>query len=388
MFDLLHTAIHGAIDYCVHREKADEPQSLGWVSCIAAGSAAFGQGKYDEAERHYREAIRLTQQSDWLDTLLQFSRVNAEGLDRSLYHLGRLYDHQKRFVETEEVWRWLLELRQKRLGPNHSLTANCHANLASALLGQEKRTLARAQAKTALGIHARASAPNPEHVAFAHEVFGAICLVDQDWAEAEAAFDCCLGLREKVLRPGHPDVVRTTEIYAALLAKLGRHAEADDLRARLARLDLNPDLLHPEETRRRFILQGGTPVTAAVVTCPPALVEPGEADHAALVLFSFASGIPNLEEYLAQLGERLVRLIDGPPRNPDEQRVAGWLRDASFVLDRRRQLPFSLTEGRWVYLADLWVSRADLPGGVLSGKVLRCAAEQADGGGIELVPID
>ncbi len=52
------------------------------------------------------------------------------------------------------------------------------------------------------------------------------------YAEAEPLFERSLAIREKALRPDHPDVAATLQDYAALLREMGRDGEADRLDAR------------------------------------------------------------------------------------------------------------------------------------------------------------
>jgi tetratricopeptide (TPR) repeat protein len=386
MFDWLHTAVHGAIDLCVHRAKDAEPPNLGWIGSIAAGADAFRRGKYEVAERFYLEAIRLACRSDFLDRLFQGSRVNAEALDQGLYHLGRLYDHQQRFAEAEDVWDRLLKVREVRCGRSHPLTANCYANLASACQEQGKLVQAEQHIKQALAVHARASSPHGEYLGFAYQVLGSICVAQEDWEGARSALERCLALREETLLPAHPDVVRTRERYAAVLDRLGRAEEAAQLRADLDQLQHEHEHLRPVDGPRRHVLQAGTPVLAALVAAHPNLYQPGDDDGPGLVLFSFASSIDQPEEYLLQLRDRLVQFVEQAEPTDDERRVADWLRDPGFVPDRRRQIPFALTQDRWVYLADVWVRRSALPNGYLAERLLRCTAEQSDGGSIEMLP--
>jgi tetratricopeptide (TPR) repeat protein len=386
MFDWLHTAVHGAVHQWIHEETAHDPPNLGWSGCVAEGAKAFRFGRYEEAERRYRDAIRAACSSGPLESLIQGSRVDVTGLDQGLYHLGVLYDFQERYADAEDIWRRLLEVRKERCGANHPLTANCHANLASACQYQNKLAEAMQHAKRALSIHAAAEPSTPEYVAFAYQVLGSICADLKDWNEAEIAFKRCLALRSDALPPAHPDLVRTRATYATVLEKLGRSGEAAQLWVELKQFQVESDERAADDSRRRLVLQAGTPVAAAVVVADPQLFKAGAGDGSALVLFSFASNIPRLEDFLEQLSERLARLKDGVPRSADERRLAAWLRDPKFIARRRRQIPFALTQDRWVYLADLWVRRRDLPDGYLVTRLLRCAAEQSDAGGIELLP--
>ncbi len=52
------------------------------------------------------------------------------------------------------------------------------------------------------------------------------------YAEAEPLYKRALAIREKALRPEHPNVAKSLENYAALLRKTGRSTEAIKMKAR------------------------------------------------------------------------------------------------------------------------------------------------------------
>jgi len=52
------------------------------------------------------------------------------------------------------------------------------------------------------------------------------------YAQAEPLYQGALAIREKALGPEHPQVAAVLENYAALLHKLNRDGEADELEAR------------------------------------------------------------------------------------------------------------------------------------------------------------
>ena len=52
------------------------------------------------------------------------------------------------------------------------------------------------------------------------------------YAEAEPLFQRSLGMKERALRPEHPDVATSLENYAALLRKTGRADEATEMEGR------------------------------------------------------------------------------------------------------------------------------------------------------------
>jgi hypothetical protein len=52
------------------------------------------------------------------------------------------------------------------------------------------------------------------------------------YEEAEPLYERALDIHEKALGPEHPDTITVLENYAALLRKMSREDEADELEAR------------------------------------------------------------------------------------------------------------------------------------------------------------
>ena len=156
-----------------------------WEKDTVAGTQAYQQGRYGQAEK------------SWLAAVEQAKNFGDENvfLGVSLNNLAFLYRNQGKYAEAEPLHQRALAIREKVLGPEHPEVATSLNNLAM---------LYRAQGKD---------------------------------AEAEPLLQRSLAIREKALGAEHPDVAQSLENYAVLLRKMDRNAEAEKLeeRARVIR---------------------------------------------------------------------------------------------------------------------------------------------------------
>jgi hypothetical protein len=134
-----------------------------------------------------------------------------------------------------------------------------------------------------------------------------------------------------------------------------------------------------ERLRRR-----GRRVHAVLVQANAGMYEPGDTDLPGLVLISFER-IEDVD--LEEIAERVYWLKQNPPANAAEARVASYVQasEALAVYHRREQLPLDFTNGRVVYVCDLWFHRPYLEGGLLLDRWIDCLAEPGKHGGIEHV---
>ena len=139
---------------------------------------------------------------------------------------------------------------------------------------------------------------------------------------------------------------------------------------------------------RKKVARKGELVTGYVVQCASALLKPGvEPALACRVLFSFQPEVGGDTRYMRYLAGVVTDLKNKLGRGDmDRQYVAALASETTARANRRYLLPLSLTDGSAVYLADLFVSRAHLPGGYLHTDALPCLAETGTTGGIELLP--
>ena len=141
-------------------------------------------------------------------------------------------------------------------------------------------------------------------------------------------------------------------------------------------------LLRQEYKKRGAIAANWHPVSAVLVQANPGLFRSGLLDLPCLVVFSFETWE---YEVLNEIAERVAALKDSEPTEPERAEIARMLAPPA-VRNRRTLLPLSLTGGRAVYAADLFVNRRDLEKGYLTHRTLPCFAQPGEAGGLELMP--
>jgi hypothetical protein len=135
----------------------------------------------------------------------------------------------------------------------------------------------------------------------------------------------------------------------------------------------------------RLRRRGALPVLAVLVQANAALFEPdGQDELPCMVVFSHDDSVTAGE--LSEIA-RLIFSVKGEPQSdPDLQALSDLVTNEQAAMYRRRPIPMRFTDGRVVFAADLWVTRAFLPDGYLNQRELICLAEPTDRGGLELLP--
>ena len=151
-----------------------------WEGHMAAGVAAYQQGRHTEAEKRLEAALEVAE---------EFGEGDPR-LTTSLNNLAVVYRAQGKYAEAEPLHKRALAIREKALGHQHPAVAVSLNNL------------------------------------------GLLYYVDGRYAEAEPLYERALAILEKALGAEHPHVAQSLENYAALLRKTGRDAEAARMEAR------------------------------------------------------------------------------------------------------------------------------------------------------------
>ena len=156
-----------------------------WKAYKAAGSKAYKQGNYVEAEKQFAVALNMAQEFGPQDPRL----------GTSLNNLGLTYKTRGQFGKAELLFRGALRVYKKALGPAHPHVAAVLSNLATLYGSQGKH------------------------------------------AEAESLHKQALVIAEDALGPDHPDVGAILDSYAGLLRKTGRYeaTTAMEIRAKAIR---------------------------------------------------------------------------------------------------------------------------------------------------------
>ena len=129
---------------------------------------------------------------------------------------------------------------------------------------------------------------------------------------------------------------------------------------------------------------GAVPVNAVLVQANPGLYSPGNDNLPATVVFSPESSASL--DLLRRMADLALSARGQRQSDPNLATLAQYLANDTTSPCRRRQFAKRLSEGKPVFIADLHVYRAWLPGGVVRGRqALRCVAEPGSlGGAIEM----
>ncbi|MBI3610036.1 MAG: tetratricopeptide repeat protein [Nitrospirae bacterium] len=203
-----------------------------------------GQGRYAEAEPLYRQAASIREKS-----------LGSEHPDVavSLNNLGELYRIQHRYVEAEPLYRRSLAIWEKALGPEHPYAAMSLNNLAELCFAQGRYDEAERLYRQAIMIREKALGPDHPFVAVSLFGLGEVYRVQGRYAEAEPFYRQALEIREKGLGPEHLDVAISLSSLAGLYFVQGRYTEAEPLYRRA--LEIQEKALGPEHPEIAASLQ-------------------------------------------------------------------------------------------------------------------------------------
>jgi tetratricopeptide (TPR) repeat protein len=191
-----------------------------------AGLSAQRAIQYDRAMQHFREAEKLTDRDR---TLNEWVRLQDEIAD--------LLVAQGKYADAEKLFRSVIEVRTRALGPENPNTLDSRHRLIYALSRQSKYAEAEAEAREVLRLREKVLGPdNPDTAVSRYDL--AEPLVEQGkYAEAETLYRDVISLEEKVLGPENPRTVAARVGLATVLSSEGKTAEAEPLYREIIRLD-------------------------------------------------------------------------------------------------------------------------------------------------------
>lgn len=159
-----------------------------------------------------------------------------------------------------------------------------------------------------------------------------------------------------------------------------------------------PDVLGPvgaatvaSERLAALYRAGAKPLVGARVQANGELYRPGARNSPAMAAFSFDPGVSPL--MLQEVAQMVHELKSSDTKNPVLLAAAAGPRasDQFWFYHRRFRIPPELTEGRVIYVGDLWVHRPYLADGYFSDRTPRLIpllAQPGETGGVELIPHD
>jgi CHAT domain-containing protein/Tfp pilus assembly protein PilF len=215
--------------------------SLVLVFCLSAGFAHAGKGisndldaaelnkkgeyfynaaKYSEAEEFFKRSLEIREKKlgpDHLDVAL------------SLNSLALVYKATGRYAEAEPLYNRSLEIRESKLGKDHPAVAVSLNNLAE--LYRETGRYAEAVPLYKRSLEIRESKLGPDHleVAVSLNNLALVFKTTGRYAEAEPLYNRSLEIRESKLGKDHPAVAVSLNNLAELYRQTGRYEEAEPL---------------------------------------------------------------------------------------------------------------------------------------------------------------
>jgi hypothetical protein len=184
------------------------------------GQALYGDGKYGEAERMFREVHGIR--------MRVLGPEHPETLGCA-HEIALCLSRQGKHAKAEQINREVLAVEKRVLGPEHPSTLTSANNLAGSLSGQGKDAAAEQIRREVLAVQKRVLGPeHPSTLTSAANLAGS--LSDQGkHAEAEQIYREVLAVEKRVLGPEHPDALTVAYYLAITLCNQCKYAEAQRL---------------------------------------------------------------------------------------------------------------------------------------------------------------
>ncbi len=207
----------------------------------------YWQGRCEEAEPLYKQALSLRQE------LLGERHPDVAS---SLNNLALLYDWQGRYGEAEPLYKQALSLRQELLGERHPDVASSLNNLALLYDWQGRYGEAEPLYKQALSLRQELLGERHPNVASSINNLAVLYCSQGRYEEAEPLYKQALSLRQELLGECHPDVAQSLNNLAFLYDSQGRYEEAEPLYVKALEIrEVSLGMEHPSTKTVRNNLQ-------------------------------------------------------------------------------------------------------------------------------------
>src|SRR6266545_2289363 len=195
-------------------------------------------GRYDEALPHFERALEIRER-----------RLGPDHPDvsQAISGLATLHYYKGEYSKAEPLYQRALAIRKKSLGPEHPDVAASLNNLANLYSNLGDYAKAKPLYQRALAIREKSLGPEHHYVARSLDGLAFIYTNLGDYAKAEPLYQRALAIREKSLGPEHPDVAASLNNLANLYWNLGDYAKAEPLYQRALAIrekSLGPE--HPD----------------------------------------------------------------------------------------------------------------------------------------------
>jgi tetratricopeptide (TPR) repeat protein len=178
------------------------------------------QGRYNEAEPLYSQALTLTR---------KLLGKEHSGVAASLNNLAGLYYSQGRYSEAEPLYSQALALTSKLLGEEHPDVAVSLNNLAELYSSQSRYSEAEPLFTKALTLWRKLLGEEHPSVATSLNNLAGLYSSQGKYSEAEPLYIQALALSRKLLGEEHPSVATILNNLAGLYSSQGRYNKAESL---------------------------------------------------------------------------------------------------------------------------------------------------------------
>ena len=198
--------------------EPDNPRFAG--ALVTLGTVYRAQGRYGEAEPHFKRALGVFEKSLGPDNLNVAVAINE---------LAQLYTLQGKLADAEPLYRRGLDINEKVYGPDHPEVATTLNDLAALYRAQGRYGLAEQLRKRTIAILEKAKGPDDPQVAIALDNLAVLYQTQGRFELARPLAERALAILEKALGPDHPDVATTLNNLATLYIDLRKYEAAEPL---------------------------------------------------------------------------------------------------------------------------------------------------------------
>lgn len=184
----------------------------------AAGSIAFSQGQYREAQRRFEASRALLEKTLGPDSL---------ELCEVLRRLALVFEPLGDWTQAIELERRVLAILERRFGPEHPESAESRRRLAQHLFYNEYLGESLRLAQHALATFEKSDASDEDHIAAALLGVSEILLAMERGQEALPLTTRALAIRSKRREPGHTEVAEALAAHSTALLQTGQPAQIE-----------------------------------------------------------------------------------------------------------------------------------------------------------------
>lgn len=213
-------------------------QSIPYYQSISAGKQAFKSGLYDQAEKHFKSALKTAESFHSQDSRL----ANA------LNNLAELYRTQARYADAEPIYKRLLSVAEKSWWQKDIGIAISHHNLASLYRDECRDDDALKESNMALSIwNEKVKRPNDAIKASLLNGLAKTYRDKGDYVQAEILALEALAIKEKALGKDHIEVAAVLDNLGGIYRDQHKYADAEVAYQRALAIDkASWGLEHPD----------------------------------------------------------------------------------------------------------------------------------------------